>query len=74
MSDCDLGKEKKRVEKSQTPSEASASSGGVDPNELASALEKIRGEQVPTDHDERHEYFMTQVNMGEAMSVKGALN
>ncbi|KAG9317313.1 hypothetical protein JVU11DRAFT_1511 [Chiua virens] len=66
-----LRKEKKRAEKSQTPSEASASTGGVDPNELISALEKIRNEQIPTDHDERHQYFMTQVNMGETMSVKG---
>lgn len=68
-----LGKEKKRVEKSQTPSEASESTGGINPDELVSALEKIRNEQVPTDHDERHQYFMTQVNMGETMSVKGAL-
>lgn len=74
MSGFDLGKEKKRVEKSQTPSEASASTGGVDPNELINALEKIRDEQVPTDHDERHQYFMTQVNIGETMSVKGALS
>lgn len=66
-----LGKEKKRAERSQTPSEASASIGGVNPDELISALEKIRKEQVPTDHDERHQYFMTQVSMGETMSVKG---
>jgi mitochondrial import receptor subunit TOM20 len=65
------GKEKKRAEKSQTPSEASASIGGVDPNELASALENIRNEEVPTDHDQKHQYFMAQVNMGETLSVKG---
>ncbi|KAF8559133.1 hypothetical protein OG21DRAFT_1403580 [Imleria badia] len=72
LSDWDLGKEKKRAEKSQTPSEASASTGGVDPTELISALEKIRNEQVPTDHDERHQYFMTQVSMGETMSMQGS--
>ncbi|KAG6378570.1 hypothetical protein JVT61DRAFT_12835 [Boletus reticuloceps] len=66
-----LRKEKKRAEKSQTPSETSASTGGVDPKELISALEKIRDEQIPTDHEERHKYFMTQVNMGETMSVNG---
>ncbi|KAF8138309.1 hypothetical protein EV363DRAFT_1393768 [Boletus edulis] len=66
-----LRKEKKRAEKSQTPSETSSSTGGVDPKELISALEKIRDEPIPTDHEERHKYFMTQVNMGETMSVNG---
>ncbi|KAF9238812.1 hypothetical protein BU15DRAFT_62327 [Melanogaster broomeanus] len=40
-----LRKDKKRVAKSQTPSEASASVGGIDANELRSALEKVRKEE-----------------------------
>ncbi|KAF9226766.1 MAS20-domain-containing protein [Gyrodon lividus] len=66
-----LRKEKKRVIKSQTPSEASASIGGVDANELRTALEKVRQEEVPAGPEEKEQYFMTQVGMGEQLCAQG---
>ncbi|KIJ20440.1 hypothetical protein PAXINDRAFT_166493 [Paxillus involutus ATCC 200175] len=66
-----LRKEKKRVAKSQTPSEASASIGGVDANDLKSALEKVREEEVPVGPEDKEKYFMSQVGMGEQLCSQG---
>ncbi|KIK82048.1 hypothetical protein PAXRUDRAFT_14928 [Paxillus rubicundulus Ve08.2h10] len=66
-----LRKEKKRVAKSQTPSEASASIGGVDANDLKSALEKVREEEVPAGPEEKEKYFMSQVGIGEQLCSQG---
>ncbi|KIJ69854.1 hypothetical protein HYDPIDRAFT_184391 [Hydnomerulius pinastri MD-312] len=66
-----LRKDKKRVAKSQTPSETSASTGGIDANELRSALEKVRKEEVPAGPEEKEQYFMSQVGMGEQLCAQG---
>ncbi|KAI6034553.1 hypothetical protein BKA83DRAFT_672528 [Pisolithus microcarpus] len=66
-----LRKDKKRVAKSQASSEASASSNGVDVNELKHALETVKQEEVPTTPEEKEKYFMAQVGMGEQLCAKG---
>ncbi|KAI5993657.1 hypothetical protein EDD15DRAFT_2266734 [Pisolithus albus] len=66
-----LRKDKKRVAKSQASSEASASSSGVDVNELKHALETVKQEEVPTTPEEKEKYFMAQVGMGEQLCAKG---
>ncbi|KAG2156380.1 hypothetical protein DEU56DRAFT_867816 [Suillus clintonianus] len=67
-----LRKEKKRVKKSQTPSESGqTATGGVDPNELRSALESVRNEEVPPGPEEKEQYFMKQVGMGEQLCAQG---
>ncbi|KAH7887480.1 hypothetical protein F5I97DRAFT_2072803 [Phlebopus sp. FC_14] len=65
-----LRKDKKRIAKSQTPSETSAP-GGVDANELRSALENVRKEEVPASPEEKEQYFMSQVGMGEQLCTQG---
>ena len=69
----DSGKEKKRVKQSQTPSESSqtSNSGGVNANDLRSALESVRNEEVPPGPEEKEQYFMTQVGMGEQLCAQG---
>ncbi|KAI6152338.1 hypothetical protein BKA82DRAFT_993451 [Pisolithus tinctorius] len=66
-----LRKDKKRVAKNQASSEASASSSGVDVDELKHALETVRQEEVPTTPEEKEKYFMAQVGMGEQLCAKG---
>ncbi|KAH7931323.1 MAS20-domain-containing protein [Leucogyrophana mollusca] len=69
-----LRKDKKRVAKSQTPSEsAQPTSGGVDPTELRNALEKVRKEEVPASPEEKEQYFMAQVGMGEQLCAQGPM-
>lgn len=65
------GKDKKRVAKSQTSSEASASSGGVEESDLKNALEQVRKEEVPATAEEKEGYFMSQVAMGEQLCARG---
>ncbi|KAG1782985.1 hypothetical protein EV702DRAFT_235764 [Suillus placidus] len=67
-----LRKEKKRVKQSQTPSESGqTASGGVDANDLRSALESVRNEEVPPGPEEKEQYFMKQVGMGEQLCAQG---
>ncbi|KAG0703911.1 hypothetical protein DFH29DRAFT_914666 [Suillus ampliporus] len=67
-----LRKEKKRVKQSQTPSESGQpATGGVNPDELRSALESVRNEEVPPGPEEKEQYFMKQVGMGEQLCAQG---
>ncbi|KAH7916790.1 hypothetical protein BJ138DRAFT_1131771 [Hygrophoropsis aurantiaca] len=69
-----LRKDKKRIAKSQTPSESAPStSGGVDPAELRTALEKVRKEDVPASPEDKEQYFMAQVGMGEQLCAQGPM-
>ncbi|KAG2155104.1 uncharacterized protein EDB93DRAFT_1239374 [Suillus bovinus] len=69
-----LRKEKKRVKQSQTPSESSqTATGGVDANDLRSALESVRNEEVPGGPEEKEQYFMQQVGIGEQLCAKGPM-
>ncbi|KAG1752464.1 uncharacterized protein EDB91DRAFT_1102768 [Suillus paluster] len=67
-----LRKEKKRVKKSQTPSESGQpAAGGVNADDLRSALESVRNEEVPPGPEEKEQYFMKQVGMGEQLCAQG---
>ncbi|KIM63614.1 hypothetical protein SCLCIDRAFT_1214007 [Scleroderma citrinum Foug A] len=66
-----LRKDKKRVAKSQTSSETSVNSGGVEESDLKSALEQVRKEEVPASAEEKERYFMSQVAMGEQLCARG---
>ncbi|KAG6334866.1 hypothetical protein ID866_4226 [Astraeus odoratus] len=66
-----LRKDKKRVAKSQASSETPASSGSVGEDDLKTALEKVRNEEVPASPEEKEKYFMSQVGMGEQLSAQG---
>ncbi|KAG1806501.1 uncharacterized protein HD556DRAFT_1322289 [Suillus plorans] len=71
-----LRKEKKRVKQSQsqTPSEsAQTATEGVDANDLRSALESVRNEEVPAGPEEKEQYFMKQVGIGEQLCAKGPI-
>jgi import receptor subunit TOM20 len=68
------GKEKKRVKQSQPPSESGgqpSTEGGVNANDLRSALESVRNEEVPPGPEEKEQYFMSQVGMGEQLCAQG---
>jgi import receptor subunit TOM20 len=43
----------------------------VDANDLRSALESVRNEEVPLGPEEKEQYFMKQVGMGEQLCAKG---
>lgn len=71
---CDVGKEKKRVKQNQAPLESgqpSNDAGGVNANDLRSALESVRNEEVPPGPEEKEQYFMKQVGMGEQLCAQG---
>ncbi|EIW76196.1 MAS20-domain-containing protein [Coniophora puteana RWD-64-598 SS2] len=71
-----LRKEKKRVAKTQpAPSAGGEEAGGasVDINELRGALEKVRQEEVPVDPQQKEQYFMSQVSMGEQLCAQGPM-
>lgn len=68
------GKEKKRVKQSQSPSESGSgqpSSEGVNANDLRAALESVRSEEVPPGPEEKEQYFMKQVGIGEQLCAQG---
>lgn len=67
------GKEKKRVDKTvASAKDTTAESHGITPERLREALEQIKNEESPSTPDEKEAYFMSQVGMGEQLSVKGA--
>lgn len=69
-----LRKEKKRVKQTQPPSESGgqpSTEGGVNANDLRSALESVRNEEVPPGPEEKEQYFMSQVGMGEQLCAQG---
>jgi import receptor subunit TOM20 len=49
-----------------------AASSQVGPEELREALDKVRAEEVPKTPEEKEQYFMSQVGMGEQLSTQGA--
>ncbi|KDQ64301.1 hypothetical protein JAAARDRAFT_187641 [Jaapia argillacea MUCL 33604] len=67
-----LRKEKKKVDKQAAQSKDTESpTTGVGADELRAALEKVRSEDVPTTANEREQYFMAQVGMGEQLCAQG---
>ena len=64
------GKEKKRVDK-QT-AQGSQSASGVSMEELRAALAVVKEEPMPSSSEEKEQYFMTQVGLGEQLCAQGA--
>lgn len=61
------GKEKKRVDKDA----AQATPAPLDAEALRDALIKIREEELPDGPEEKEQYFMSQVGLGEQLSTQG---
>uniref|UniRef100_A0A8H8CL10 Mitochondrial import receptor subunit tom20 n=1 Tax=Psilocybe cubensis TaxID=181762 RepID=A0A8H8CL10_PSICU len=69
-----LKKEKKRVEKAvaqSKQSELAESSGEIDEQALREVIKTIRSEPGPQTSDEKEGYFMSQVSIGEQLSLQG---
>lgn len=75
LSGCHLtyltGKDKKRVDRTTAQSKEMEGSSTVGPEELRAALDKVRAEEVPKTPEEKEQYFMMQVGMGEQLSTQG---
>lgn len=68
------GKEKKKADKTKDqaqPAPDSATGANVSADELRTALEKVRGEEVPQTAEQKEHYFMSQVSMGEQLCQQG---
>ncbi|EPQ59005.1 MAS20-domain-containing protein [Gloeophyllum trabeum ATCC 11539] len=65
-----LRKEKKKVDKHLARSQGDASAS-LSPQELRQALEKVRSEDMPVSSEQREQFFMTQVGMGEQLCTQG---
>lgn len=68
------GKEKKRVDRSNASLKAtSATSSKTSPTdeELDAALELVRSEEIPTSPEEKEQYFMQNLAVGEQLSAQG---
>lgn len=66
-------KDKKRVKQATASQPDADVAGGISPEELRAALDKLRAEDVPTDPAEKEQFFMTQVGMGEQLCAQGVL-
>ena len=66
------GKDKKRVDKTTAQSkETEAASNQISTEDLRAALDKVKAEEVPSTPDQKEQYFMMQVSMGEQISTQG---
>ena len=66
------GKEKKKASKTATQSQPETpASGGISPDDLRAALAKVRAEEVPATPEEKEQYFMSHVGIGEQLATKG---
>jgi import receptor subunit TOM20 len=72
ISDFVPGKDKKRVDKTTAQSrEAEVASNQISTEDLRAALDKVKAEEVPSSPEEREQYFMSQVGMGEQICTQG---
>jgi hypothetical protein len=72
FSDYVPGKDKKRVDKNTAQSkETEAASNQISTEDLRAALDKVKAEEVPSTPDQKEQYFMMQVSMGEQICTQG---
>lgn len=70
-----IGKEKKKVDKTAAQEkEVEVASGRVDSDAVREALFKVRAEEVPNTPEQKEQYFMAQVGMGEQICTQGRLD
>jgi mitochondrial import receptor subunit TOM20 len=67
------GKEKKRVDRSNASLKASAAAEKQLPTdaELDTALQIVRSEDLPTTPEEKEQYFMQNLALGEQLAAQG---
>lgn len=51
--------------------EAESAAGAVKPEELRMVLEAVKSEEVPSSPEDKEQYFMAQVGMGEQICAQG---
>ncbi|EPT03618.1 hypothetical protein FOMPIDRAFT_1022232 [Fomitopsis schrenkii] len=68
-----LKKDKKRVKQATTSQPGADAAIGISPEEMRAALDKLRAEEVPTDPEEKEQFFMTQVGLGEQLCAQGPM-
>lgn len=71
-----IGKEKKRVERSNASLKASAAAAESEKQlptdaELDAALQVVRSEDLPATPEEKEQYFMQNLALGEQLSAQG---
>ncbi|KAI9069255.1 MAS20-domain-containing protein [Trametes sanguinea] len=67
-----LRKEKKKVTKKQAEqAQAQAQAESANPAEIKAMILKIQGEELPATPDEKEQYFVMQVQLGEQMAQQG---
>jgi len=67
-----LKKDRKRVEKSVAQKDSQAPALEVTPAALREALQVIKNEGDPKSGEEKEDYFMTQVGIGEQLAAQGS--
>lgn len=69
-----VGKDKKRVDKSVAQTiKIEEETNAIAPEELREALDKVKNEDVPKSAEDKEQYFMSQVSMGEQLCTQGEL-
>ncbi|OSC98985.1 MAS20-domain-containing protein [Trametes coccinea BRFM310] len=67
-----LRKEKKKVTKKQAEqAQAQAQAEAANPAEIKAMILKLQGEELPATPDEKEQYFVMQVQLGEQMAQQG---
>ncbi|KAK7695746.1 hypothetical protein QCA50_000383 [Cerrena zonata] len=67
-----LRKEKKKATKTAAQSQPEPAAGdGISPDDLRAALAKVRAEEVPADPEQKEQYFMNHVSIGEQLATQG---
>lgn len=64
----DIGKEKKKVKATQLDTEAQQT---VKTEDIRAALLKVRDEELPKTQEEKEQYFLASVDMGERLCLQG---
>lgn len=67
---CFLGKEQKRAHRTAIKASGSAEEG-PSKEVLREALEKVKSEKVPDSPEDREQYFMQNVSVGEQLCAQG---
>jgi mitochondrial import receptor subunit TOM20 len=64
------GNDKKKVDKTTAQSKEVASNL-ISTEDLRAALDNVKAEEVPSTPEQREQYFMSQVSLGEQMCTQG---
>jgi len=65
------GKDKKRVDRTTAQSREAQASSQISTEDLRAALDKVKAEEVPSTSEQKEQYFMSQISMGEQICTQG---